>query len=121
MCKMYDIMQSIYPSDPLRDELKEAGWNILHDNPGTECGDWMCRLIEQYPAEVVDALGGNPFEVEGLLADMWDCNDYEDPDTGICCTFAEWAEYFATEKSVELFDELAEAKRELSRFKAQKS
>ena len=38
-------------------ELKEAAWNILHENPGTDFGDWQMMLIEQYPTEVVDALG----------------------------------------------------------------
>ena len=40
-------------------ELKDAAWNILHENPGTDFGDWQIMLIEQYPTEVVDALGTN--------------------------------------------------------------
>lgn len=97
--------------------LKECGWNILHENPGTEFGDWQEMLIEQYPSEVVDALGSNPFDVYPALSDMWDCMVYTDPDTEMCHTFAEWAEYFATDRSVELFDSLAEAKRDKTRFK----
>ncbi len=99
-------------------ELKQAGWNILHENPGTDCGDWIAMLMEQYPAEVVDALGANPFEVEGLLADMWDCNDWQDEETGECHSFREWAEYFATERSVELYDMLVDAKRKISRLES---
>ena len=92
-------------------DLKEAAWNILHENPGTEFGDWQMMLIEQYPTEVVDALGTNPPEVFAELSDWWDCMDYDDGVMEIPHTFREWAEYFATERSVELYDLLVEAKR----------
>lgn len=91
-------------------ELKEAAWNILHENPGTDFGDWQMMLIEQYPTEVVDALGTNPPEVFAELSDWWDCMDYDDGVLEIPHTFREWAEYFATERSVELYDLLVEAK-----------
>ena len=92
-------------------ELKEAAWNILHENPGTDFGDWQMMLIEQYPTEVVDALGTNPPEIFAELSDWWDCMDYDDGVLEIPHTFREWAEYFATERSVELYDLLVEAKR----------
>lgn len=92
-------------------ELKEAAWNILHENPGTDFGDWQMMLIEQYPTEIVDALGTNPPEVFAELSDWWDCMDYDDGVLEIPHTFREWAEYFATERSVELYDLLVEAKR----------
>ena len=92
-------------------DLKEAAWNILHENPGTDFGDWQMMLIEQYPTEVVDALGTNPLEVFAELSDWWDCMDYDDGVLEIPHTFREWAEYFATERSVELYDLLVEAKR----------
>ena len=92
-------------------DLKEAAWNILHENPGTDFGDWQMMLIEQYPTEVVDALGTNPPEVFAELSDWWDCMDYDDGVLEIPHTFREWSEYFATERSVELYDLLVEAKR----------
>ena len=92
-------------------DLKEAAWNILHENPGTDFGDWQMMLIEQYPTELVDALGTNPPEVFAELSDWWDCMDYDDGVLEIPHTFREWAEYFATERSVELYDLLVEAKR----------
>lgn len=92
-------------------ELKGAAWNILHENPGTDFGDWQMMLIEQYPTEVVDALGTNPPEVFAELSDWWDSMDYDDGVLEIPHTFREWAEYFATERSVELYDLLVEAKR----------
>lgn len=101
-------------------ELKEAAWNILHENPGTDFGDWQMMLIEQYPTEVVDALGTNPPEVYAELSDWWDCMDYDDGVLEIPHTFREWAEYFATERSVELYDLLVEAKREIKRLENEK-
>ena len=92
-------------------DLKEAAWNILHENPGTDFGDWQMMLIEQYPTEVVDALGTNPPEVFAELSDWWNCMDYDDGVLEIPHMFREWAEYFATERSVELYDLLVEAKR----------
>lgn len=102
-------------------DLKEAAWNILHENPETDFGDWQMMLIEQYPTEVVDALGTNPPEVFAELSDWWDCMDYDDGVLEIPHTFREWAEYFATERSVELYDLLVEAKREIRRLEAEKS
>ena len=99
-------------------ELKEAAWNILHENPGTDFGDWQNMLIEQYPTEVVDALGTNPFDVFAELSDWWDCMDYDDGVMEIPYTFHNWAEYFATERSVELYDLLVEAKREIKRLES---
>lgn len=99
-------------------ELKDAAWDVLHDNPGLEYGDWIDILINQYPTEVVDALGTNPHEVFAELEDMWGTMDYEDNRTGECHSFHDWAEYFASDRSVELYDLLVEAKREIRQLKA---
>ncbi len=99
-------------------ELKEAAWNILHENPGTDFGDWQDMLIEQYPTEVVDALGTNPFDVFAELSDWWNTVDYDDGVLEIPYTFRDWAEYFATDRSVELYDLLVEAKREIKRLES---
>lgn len=111
---IHEIRNILYEDDEAPDfyaDLKEAAWNILHENPGTDFGDWQMMLIEQYPTEVVDALGTNPPEVFAELSDWWDCMDYDDGVMEIPHTFREWAEYFATERSVELYDLLVEAKR----------
>lgn len=98
------------------EELKEAAWNILHENPDMDLENWKMMLIEQYPTEVVDALGTNPPEVFAELSDWWDSMGYDDGITDLCYTFRDWAEYFATERSVELYDLLVEAKREIKRL-----
>ena len=100
------------------EELKEAAWNILHENPDTDLENWKMMLIEQYPTEVVDALGTNPPEVFAELSDWWDGMGYDDGITDLCYTFRDWAEYFATERSVELYDVLVEAKREIKRLES---
>lgn len=100
------------------EELKEAAWNILHENPDTDLENWKMMLIEQYPTEVVDALGTNPPEVFAELSDWWDGMGYDDGITDLCYTFRDWAEYFATEWSVELYDLLVEAKREIKRLES---
>lgn len=100
------------------EELKEAAWNILHENPDMDLENWKMMLIEQYPTEVVDALGTNPPEVFAELSDWWDSMGYDDGITDLCYTFRDWAEYFATERSVELYDLLVEAKREIKRLES---
>lgn len=99
----------------LYDDLKMAAWNILHENLGLDCDEWQTILIEQYPT---DAIGSHPAETYATLTDMWESEEYEDTDTEECHTFAEWAEIFATDRSVQLYDSLAESKREISRLKA---
>ena len=101
-------------------DLKEAAWNVLHENPGYGFDEWVQTLVEQYPTEVVDAIGSHPAETYASLSDMWDSEDYEDAKTGECHTLKDWAEYFATDQSVELYDQLAEAKDEIKRFEARK-
>ncbi len=102
-------------------DLKEAAWNVLHENPGYGFDEWVQTLMEQYPSEVVDAIGSHPAETYASLADIWDSEDYEDAETGECHTFKDWAEYFATDQSIELYDLLAEARREIKRLEARQS
>lgn len=63
-------------------ELKEAAWNVLYDNPGSNYNDWEQTLLEQYPTEVVDALGTSQEDVFAQLADWWESWTYEDEHTG---------------------------------------
>ena len=101
-------------------ELMQCAWNVLHDNAGYGFDEWVQTLIEQYPTEVVDAVGSNPAEAYSSLADMWDSEDYTDGDTGECHTFKEWAEFFATDQSIELYNLLAEARDEIKHLKSNK-
>ena len=108
--------QNIY-NEPatLTAELQEAAFEYLLTNPGSEFGDWQQGLISDYPTEVVDALGTNPVEVNAALADMWE-SDYEDPKTGTCQKFSEWAMSFANEHSVGIYYFLVDACADLKRM-----
>lgn len=92
----------------LMDELKAASFEYLLLNPGSEFGDWQQGLISDYPTEVVDALGTRPEEVNAALADLWE-SDYEDPKTGTCQKFSEWAMSFANEYAVGIYYNLVDA------------
>lgn len=96
-------------------ELKEAAFEYLLLNPGTEFGDWQQGLVSDYPAEVVDALGSSPAEVCAGLADLWE-RDYVDPKTNIEQKFSEWAESFATEPAVGIYYFLVDACADLKRM-----
>lgn len=111
-------MNGEYPfneTDPLMDELKDASFEYLLLNPGSEFGDWQQGLIQEYPTEVVDALGNNPGEVYADLADLWE-SDYTDPKTGIEQKFSEWAMSFANESAVGIYYNLVDACSELKKF-----
>lgn len=121
--KMSLLATSIMETDKeqaIDETLKRTAWNVLHDNPGCECQDWIDTLVNEYSSEVVDVFGDSPEDVFASLADWWDCMDYEDEGTGMCETFSDWAEYFATERSVELYDLLVEAKNEIKRLNNEK-
>lgn len=95
-------------TDSLMDELKDAAFEYLLLNPGSEFGDWRQGLIEDYPTEVVDAFGNDPADAYSSLADLWE-DDYEDPKTGIEQRLCDWALAFATEQSVNIYYKLVEA------------
>ena len=115
MASLVKALDEMLDDEPdFYDELKQCAWNILHDNPGIDMDRWIDILMRQYPTEVVDAIGSHPAETYASLADMWDSEDYEDTETGECHTFKDWGEYFATDRSVELYDKLAEVKRKIS-------
>lgn len=110
------LMEEAGEEQTIDEALKQAAWNVLHDNPGCECQDWIDTLVNEYSSEVVDVFGDSPEDVFASLTDWWDCMDYEDENTGMCETFSDWAEYFVTERSVELYDLLVEAKGEIKRL-----
>lgn len=97
-------------TDPVMDTLKKIAFDTLWRYGSKDCGDWINDLLACCPEEVVDALGNNPNEVYAELEDMWETVDYEDPRTGICLTYKNWAEYFAGEFAYTIYDELIKAK-----------
>lgn len=92
------------------DELKRAAFEAIYKDGCDDYGDWIDTLVNCYSEEVMDALGNNPNEVYAELEDIWETVDYEDPRTGICLTYQNWAEYFAGEFAHTIYDELVKAK-----------
>lgn len=52
-------------------ELKDATQKVWRDNPGITFEEWRHTLMEQYPAEIVDALGTDEKEVNSQLYGLW--------------------------------------------------
>lgn len=100
------IEQDLYTDSTA--ELKNAAFEYLLLNPGSEFGDWQQGLISEYPTVVVNALGTDPEDVYAALADLWE-NDYEDPKTGLDQKFSEWAMSFANEYAVGIYYFLVDA------------
>lgn len=114
------IMNGEFPYNektPEMDKLKRAAFEVLRDNDGCECQDWIDALIGEYGEIVVDAFGEDPYDVNSQLSDYWDSMDYEDPDTGICFTYRDWAEYFTNWEHREVYDKLVEVSRKLDKIK----
>ena len=107
---LMSAMETVEAEDEAPDfiqELKDAAWNIVRENPGIDRSEWIDKLIRQYPSEVVDAYGTNPPEVFHALSDLWEM-EYTDPETGNYDSFAGWSEYFATDPDA-LQEQLARA------------
>lgn len=100
-------------------ELKDAAWNIVRENPGIDRSEWVDTLIRQYPSEVVDAYGTNPPEVFHALSDLWEM-EYTDPETGNYDSFAGWSDFFATDPEA-LRDQLVRANERIRELEAELS
>lgn len=86
-------------------DLIEAGVELIIENPGIERAEWAQAMIDcNY--EIVDDVYGLNMDTLAMLEDVWDCEDYEDPDTGICLRISDWAEFFSIPLSVEIYTEL---------------
>lgn len=51
-------------------ELKDAAQEIAQGNPCITFEEWRHMLMEQYPTEIVDALGTNEEEVNSRLHEI---------------------------------------------------
>lgn len=94
-------------------DLAEAGFELIAENPGIERDEWAQAMID-CNAEIVDDVFGISMDTMVMLEDAWDCDDYEDPDTGICLTLSSWAEFFSTPIAIEIYSELREIIKGLS-------
>lgn len=53
-------------------ELKEAAQEIVQGNSCITFEEWRHTLMEQYPTEIVDALGTDEEEVNSRLYELWE-------------------------------------------------
>lgn len=100
--------------------LKEAAWNVLHENPGYGFDEWVHTLMEQYPAEVVDAIGSHPAETYASLCEMWQ-DEYTAPETGECNAFWQWAKKFSSYSAIDRYDKAAKQETILRHLQARQS
>jgi hypothetical protein len=92
------------------DELKQAAFRILRDNPGGEMDDWQQEFISEYGNELMDEYGPDPADVYSSLADLWE-GPYYDSESGLEYNLCEWALAFATEESVRMYYDLIEQRK----------
>lgn len=69
--------------DEFTQELKAIACNVLLDNPGISFEDWSEILFDQFPAEVVDALGSDEDKIKQTLRQWWihEINDGRRPES----------------------------------------
>ena len=84
--------------EELLNELNHAAFEVLLLHPATTRDTWVQTLMEQYPAEVTDALGTDTKQTRKRLNKMWS-EDYTDT-AGETRSYAEWAALLATEEDV---------------------
>lgn len=92
-----DDSDMFIPEDPMDETLedfKRKAFEVLRDGDGDmDCQDWINELVKC--KETAWAFGNDdPPYVFSLLEDYWESMDYEDPDTGVCLTYRDWAKYF---------------------------
>lgn len=102
-----------------KQRLADAGFAIMREYAPNylDRGEWATAMIEDYPKEVTEVFGEEPNHCLAMLSDMWDCDNYLDPNTGIEMQFSEWAEYFSILGAENVYNELVETKAELNKTK----
>lgn len=85
-------------NEELLNELHHAAFEVLLLHPGTTRDTWVQTLMEQYPAEVKDALGTDTETTRERLNKMWG-EDYTDT-AGNTRSYADWAALLATENDI---------------------
>lgn len=102
---MIEHKDSLYP-EYINDNLQDAAWDVLHDNPGCDMQKWMTTIIKEYPAEIVEKFGSDPRDVYHRLSEWWNGMAYADEVTGICQTYREWAQFFKNENAKAYYDQV---------------
>lgn len=90
-----------------KEDLLKAGFELILENPSIDRAEWAQAMVD-CNHEIVDDVYGLDLDTLALLEDVWDCDDYEDPETGICLRISDWASFFAGEFAIEVYTDLRE-------------
>ena len=85
--------------------LKEAAFEILKENPGSDFGDWQQEFVSEYGNELVEEYGDNPQDVYSALSDLWESPYYDDA-SELEYNYNEWALAFATEEALQMYHDM---------------
>ena len=107
-----DLLAQAFRKSDERTQLEDTAFSIIKDGEGIECGEWVSELITNYPDEVMAVFDGDPMDIEMLLSDMWDCDNYEDGKTGLSMSWSDWATFFSNDVSFRVYDALVEERKE---------
>ncbi len=78
-----------------REKLEECAFELIKEEGlGFEPVQLTLDMIESYAVEVADCFGDNPYDCETMLQDMFDCDDYTDPASGVTLSWENWAQFF---------------------------
>lgn len=97
--------EQAHHQDDAMDELRDAAFEVLLLHPGCDLDMWGEILAEQYGTELIDAFGEDLDKITTGVIKLWH-TPYHDDNSGLKRTFAQWAEAFSTEESVQLYYEL---------------
>lgn len=103
---MKHYTNNFYNEDEDYQAFKRLAFEVIRDGEGEmECQDWINELIQCN--ETANVFGSDdPPYVFATLEDYWDTMDYEDPDTGVCFTYRDWALFFQNWTHKEVYDQL---------------
>lgn len=107
-----DDDEAIEPTDEQYECFWRALFDAIYDGVDISTPDeWADVLVSNYFEDIEPIIDcDDPHDFYATLSDYWDTMDYEDPRTGICLTYSDWAHYFANYFSRMIYDELIEAK-----------
>ena len=99
------IMNGEYPyceTAPEMGNLKDAAFEVLLENAGSDKCDWRDMLICEYASELTEAYGSDQAEVYAMIDELWE-SPYYDERSGLEYDYHDWAEAFATDAAVQMY------------------
>ena len=95
-------LRELEQQDRTMKELKDAAFEMLLENAGSDKCDWRDMLICEYASELTEAYVSDQAEVYAMIDDLWE-SPYYDERSGLEYDYHDWAEAFATDASVQMY------------------